>query len=245
MTTIGKPTPAETQGTQDAFARRGNTDRERNPFARDGNASPGFSGGDQLRQDGRPVAQQVSEAAFAAKMKQAVTDGGGGTSGADQMDDNAPRLLAMVEPPSISRLLAGETGGAVREAAGLSARANEMVETVSARVESAFRSAMQPAPGMPVNLRLQLDAGMHGLSGLVINSSATSLEVVLERVTGAMSDELLQAAQALARTLQERFPRRVVKVLDTVGSGEDGPSGIEGRTEGGPAASRETGKDSC
>ena len=244
MTTIGKPTHAETQATQDAFARRGNADRERNPFARDGHASAGFSGGDQLRQDGRPVAQQVSEAAFAEKMKQAVADGGG-KAGADGMDDNVPRLLAMVEPPSVSRLLAGDTAGAARELAGLSARTSEMVETVSARVESAFRSAMQPAQGMPVNLRLQLDVGTHGLSGLVINSSATTLEVVLERVTGAMSDELLQAAQALARTLQERFPRRVVKVLDTVGSGEDGPSIIDGRTAGGPSASRETGKDSC
>lgn len=90
------------------------------------------------------------------------------------------------------------------------------LETLYTRIEQALLHSPATADGS-IRLDLQLAAeGMEGLQGVEIAMSSTALDVVLSRTEGQATAEYLAATQALAERLQERFPRRIIRIHDAV-----------------------------
>ena len=227
MTITGTPNPVNPDVSRESRNTQRETGKGQNPFSRQDRGASKFGAGTDMKRQGESAVQQAREGEFEARLQKAVSgqtgDGGGGEQGGD---DGEPRLLAMIELPTVSQLL---TGGHTPKAdpATLSARATEIANTVAMRTEAALRSEMQLPPGTPITLRLQLDMCAHGLSGVTINSTSSSLDVILERSSNAASEDLKQAAQALAQSLQRKYPRCLIRIMDTPGEEEIEAASIE------------------
>jgi hypothetical protein len=125
-----------------------------------------------------------------------------------------PRLVAVVEPGrTVAALPALVDGSAERRADALA-----QSERIARMVEGALRAELSPVPGRP--LTLSFEALRPGeAAGVVTGVSLTlqdgRLDVTLSRHPDETQDALfLAAAQALAERLGQRFPKRMVRVLE-------------------------------
>ena len=96
----------------------------------------------------------------------------------------------------------------------------EWLENLVTRIDQALLTVPKTPDGK-FTLALQLAPnGMEGLRGVEISMSPTTLDVVLSRTQGQATGEYLAATQALAERLQDRFPKRVIRIHEVVsGSG--------------------------
>ncbi len=227
MTITGTPNPVNPDVSRESRDTRREAGKGQNPFSRQDRGASKFGAGTDMKRQGESAVQQAREADFEARLQKAVSGQTGDSGGGEQRgDDGEPRLLAMIELPTVSQLLSG--GQTLKaDPTTQSARTTEIANTVAMRTEAALRSEMQLPPGTPISLRLQLDMPAHGLSGVTINSTSSSLDVILERNSKDASEDLMQAAQALAQSLQRKYPRRLIRVMDTAGGEEIEAASIE------------------
>jgi hypothetical protein len=155
--------------------------------------------------------EREREAAFAERVRHAIEDGREAGGGADAAADAATlRLLASVE-----RLPALPVPG-VSSIEPSGGTAGTRAEEIADRVEASIRAADRPAPGQPLMLRLALGdvPAAEGISAIAVTMTADGLDVTLTRDGGEASQSFVQAAQALAERLQQRFSRRLVRVFE-------------------------------
>jgi hypothetical protein len=127
---------------------------------------------------------------------------------------------AMPDPGTVSP---GETKSA--------ATLEPVVTEILAKIEQAWRAELSASAEGPASLQIDLGDAIEGLKGLTVTMTGTSLDVILVRGEGEASAELMLAAQVLADRLQQRSGKRIVRVLDAVGSEATGeaeaPGGIQ------------------
>ena len=195
---------------------------------REGGRDPDLDGGGPFgtRAD---AAAPSREAAFQASVREALARD---EPGLDPSGPEGERVLAIAEwragAPFPFQVAAPAPAG---DPSALPAR-EPVAEALAVRVEQALRAEALAALHGPVALRLDLGGAVEGLHALTVTMTATSLDVTLVRAEGAVPEELIRSAQALADRLQLRFAKRVVRVLDRVegggadGSGPDGEAGL-------------------
>lgn len=156
--------------------------------------------------------------AFQRRFREAFRDLGGGDSGADDTmggDDSftAAQLLAAAQQPTglPSPVNASEPVPVT------SAAVDAMVTAVTEYIQNAIRSEAVPHAGNTFNLSVTFadDAAAElGITGISLVVTATSLDVVLQRMSSDVSDELTRAAKTLAERLVTRLSKRTVRILD-------------------------------
>jgi hypothetical protein len=83
------------------------------------------------------------------------------------------------------------------------------------RIEKAV--AARSVETLPAAVSLTLDFGDIGgsIGGVTITLSPGTIDLVLSRVGEVADGPYVQAAQMLAERLHARFPKRIVRILDT------------------------------
>lgn len=140
-------------------------------------------------------------------------------------DREGPRLLAIAEPPpdSFSLLFAAPAaapsqtvappGTLSPERGGATA---DRVAGVAARVEAAIEAELSSGGPPRFSLAIPVEAMGDGLVGVTVTLGPEGLDILLTRTGLAASEDLVQAASALAARLQRRFTRQAVRVLETI-----------------------------
>lgn len=101
---------------------------------------------------------------------------------------------------------------------GSEAQRVEWLESLCTRIDHALLSIPRTPDGR-FTLALQLTQhGTEGLHGVELSMSPMALDVVLSRTGGQASVEFLAATQALAERLQEKFPKRVIRIHEVASS---------------------------
>jgi hypothetical protein len=167
-------------------------------------------------QSGEATVNADLMSAFERSIRTATKSLGGSddSGGADTFAD--ARLLAQSETTVPVSTLPSFADLAPPQPAALSPSGSDMVATVTRHIEAAIRADMRPSKDAPLTLQLAFPGEEAGLFGLTLSMTATTLDVVLDRVVGDMSPELLAAAAALSDQLRLRFGKRVVRILDRV-----------------------------
>jgi hypothetical protein len=158
----------------------------------------------------------VSTAPCSASARDTEQETGGGRNA--KAEDAALRLIAVAHAPASFDPLnpAAAAAAAAPARSDAPARTEAIAERIATQVEQALKAELWTGAGRPVTLALPLDGMVDGLAGVTLTLSAGSLDIVLQRNGGVVSDDLIKAAQGLAERLQARFARRTVRVLDSV-----------------------------
>ncbi|WP_062012816.1 hypothetical protein [Aureimonas sp. AU4] len=125
-----------------------------------------------------------------------------------------PRLLAVAEPGRPAAVVVSSLDGAAERRADALAQG----ERIARMVEGALRAELSPVPGRPLTLSfeaLRPGEAAGAIAGVSLTLHEGMLDVTLRRNPDGTQDALfLQSAQALAERLGQRYPRRVVRVLE-------------------------------
>ncbi len=231
MSNIGKSDGGAVGSWGGSFStRRGLDDRSgddpRNTRADQGDRARGL---DQNAQDAPLI--NARAAAFDERFRAAIRD----LDDADQQGEAGQggelaaqaRILAVAQAPSGAGLPApadaadsGTAAPGTREVA---------VAAVTQRIEAAIRAEARPTAERPLDIHVTLGQDFHGVTGLRLVVTPTTLDVVLERTASGVSGQLSAAAAELAQGLCARFSKRCVRVLDQP-AGEGGESGPQIRS---------------
>lgn len=149
---------------------------------------------------------------FAESLKRADAPAKG-----EAMPSADARLLAIAEPGRPAATV-GEHQGAGEGATERRADALAQSERIARMVEGALRAELSPVPGRPLTLSfeaLRPGEAAGAVAGVSLTLHDGMLDVTLRRTAGDAEDALfLQAAQSLVERLAQRYPKRVVRVLE-------------------------------
>jgi hypothetical protein len=213
MTSIGKPDG----GAVGSWSGRGLDDRSSDLGDR-GNTRA--DQGDRLGRGVDPNGKDAPlitarAAAFDERFRAAVRefDDADQQGDAEQGDGLAAQatILAVAQASSGTGLPA-PTAAADSSAATPGARA-AAVATVTQRIEATIRAEARPSAERPLDLHVSLGQDFHGVTGLRLVVTPTTLDVVLERTAAGVSPQLAAAAAELADGLCARFSKSRVRVL--------------------------------
>jgi predicted nucleic acid-binding Zn ribbon protein len=195
MTKIGDSTPPKMTGAE----RRDRSDRQIGDGAHPRKKEPG------------------SDAARAALFQQKVLHAQKKGKQDGRLVEEGKTLLAMLLPTDSKTVPTAQHTPALSANDGVTMTGRvEWIETLYSQIEHAVLSAAPGTPDGIFTLGLQLAVeGKEGLRSVEISMSPTALDVVLSRTEGQATVEYLAATQALAERLQERFPRRIIRIHET------------------------------
>jgi len=227
MTSIGKPDGGAVGSWGNSFStRRGLDDRsgdlDDRRYSRTDQSDRLGHGLDVNGQDAPLI--NARAAAFDERFRAAIrelddaAEQGEGKQGGDPAVQ--VRVLAIAEAPAGTGLPAPADAADAR--ASLPGAREAAVAAVTQRIDEAIRAEARPSADRPLNLHVTLGQDFHGVTGLALMVTPTTLDVVLERTAFGVSEQLAGAAAELAESLRARFSKRCVRILDQrTGEGED------------------------
>jgi hypothetical protein len=213
-------------GSDSGVAGQGNASPFRDESLQSGRETHARSGTRDTELDGKQrigKSAKTSEveraAAFQNRIRAAEKEAGAGIENGPARSANEPRadtVLAVVEWKANALSSGLPQPGAATEAKASTATGQAVAALVE-RIEQAVRAEMFASIGRPSLVSIDLGGAVEGLRSLTVSMTETALDVTLVRAEGVATAELIGAAQALAERLQQRFGRRIVRVLDSSG----------------------------
>jgi hypothetical protein len=106
--------------------------------------------------------------------------------------------------------------------------ASQAIAELLVRIEAALAAEQWRDAAGAARVQFNLNGCVEGLNSITVTMTATTLDVTLERVHGAIPVDLAAAAESLAQSLHQRFGRRVVRVLENFCASDSAASDHDG-----------------